>query len=448
METRLILFLLLLCAEFDHQVKAWHCSSCEVAYKAKGCFQDSPNRVLKEQVLNERDKTSKVYGGRMINWRDWNNYMQGFACRCAKIVKEKGYKVFGLQFYGECWSGQPGSYNLKTVMTKESCISDNYAKCNRFDRHCVGQQWTNFVYELESDCGLDFERLGCFRDNKQEPRPIPSYMMTDREPRLKIYSGQSIDWRNWDVYLPEFVCRCAKLAKLKGHSTFGVQYYGECWSGLHSQDTYDKLGFSNNCVDHCFEKCRPFEKFCSGKNFANAVYRLSDAPCEISYQAVGCYGEDSSNRAFAEELLNQIDPADQKFNGVMMEYGDNWQREFAKFLCRCAREAHHKGYTMFGVHEHGECWSDANAEQKYIKYGSSKKCFQNYNQTCPQGSSPCAGGADANFVYRIDARNRRSGIEKNDVSYVLNKDFRLSSLLTEAAAEALARKREITPASQ
>ena len=82
-------------------VKAWHCSSCEVAYKAKGCFQDSPNRVLKEQVLNERDKTSKVYGGRVINWRDWNNYMQGFACRCAKIVKAKGYKVFGLQFYGK-----------------------------------------------------------------------------------------------------------------------------------------------------------------------------------------------------------------------------------------------------------------------------------------------------------------------------------------------------------
>ena len=51
----------------------------------------------------------------------------------------------------------------------------------------------------------------------------------------------------------------------------------------------------------------------------------------------------------------------------------------------------------------GECWGDANAEQKYIKYGSSEKCFQNYNQTCPQDSSACAGGADANFVYRIDA---------------------------------------------
>lgn len=86
----------------------------------------------------------------------------------------------------------------------------------------------------------------------------------------------------------------------------------------------------------------------------SGFFYSSDAPCEISYQAVGCYSEDSSNRAFAEELLNQIDPADQKFNGVMMEYGDNWQREFAKFLCRCAREAHHKGYTMFGVREHGK----------------------------------------------------------------------------------------------
>ena len=89
-------------------------------------------------------------------------------------------------------------------------------------------------------------------------------------------------------------------------------------------------------------------------NSTSGFFYSSDAPCEISFQAVGCYAEDSSNRAFAEELLNQIDPADQKFNGVMMEYGDDWQREFTKFLCRCAREAHHKGYTMFGVHDHGK----------------------------------------------------------------------------------------------
>ena len=53
-----------------------------------------------------------------------------------------------------------------------------------------------------------------------------------------------------------------------------------------------------------------------------------------------------------------------------------------------------------------------------------------------------------NFIVFISLSvgNRRSGIEKNDVSYVLNKDFRLSSLLTDAAAEALARKRETSAA--
>ena len=76
-------------------------------------------------------------------------------------------------------------------------------------------------------------------------------MMTDREPRLKIYSGQSIDWRNWDVYLPEFVCRCAKLAKIKDHSTFGVQYYGVYLTiiplALMGSESIAHEGKKNNC---------------------------------------------------------------------------------------------------------------------------------------------------------------------------------------------------------
>ena len=85
-----------------------------------------------------------------------------------------------------------------------------------------------FISSLVPDCDVDIERIGCFKDNQKAPRPLPDYIMTDREARLGIYSGQSIDWRNWDVYLPNFVCRCAQLAKEKGHDTFGVQYYGTC----------------------------------------------------------------------------------------------------------------------------------------------------------------------------------------------------------------------------
>ena len=85
-----------------------------------------------------------------------------------------------------------------------------------------------FIFSLVTDCELDMDRIGCFKDNRKDPRPLPEYIMTDRQRGLKVSSGQSIDWRNWDVYLPEFICRCAKKAKERGHNTFGMQFYGEC----------------------------------------------------------------------------------------------------------------------------------------------------------------------------------------------------------------------------
>lgn len=432
--------LLLTSIQLCYQAVAWQCSNCVVPYKAVGCSQDSPARALKEQVLNERDPDSNVYDGNRIDWTNWNNYMPAFACRCAKIVKAKGYTVFGLQFYGECWSGAPGTFDLDKMKTSESCIGDDYKPCGHLDRNCIGNQWTNFIFELVPDCDVEIERIGCFKDNQKAPRPLPDYIMTDREAKLSIYSGQSIDWRNWDVYLPNFVCRCAQSAKEKGHDTFGVQYYGECWSGLHGEQTYSKLGISNKCQDKCFDRCRPYEKYCAGKNFANAVYRLADAPCEIAYQPVGCHGEDPSNRAFTKELLNEMKPNSPRFNGVVMEFGNNWQKGFTRFLCRCARAAHLKGYSMFGVYEHGECWSDVKAEQKYNKHGPSDKCFQNYNQTCPEGFDACAGGEEANYVYQIATNERRSFLE--DETYEtgrLTEMFDLDD--TSIEAEALRRKR-------
>ena len=86
----------------------------------------------------------------------------------------------------------------------------------------------------------------------------------------------------------------------------------------------------------------------------NRVLLISDAPCEITYQPVGCHGEDPSNRAFTKELLNEMKPNSPQFNGVVMEFGNHWQKGFTRFLCRCARAAHLKGYSMFGVHEHGK----------------------------------------------------------------------------------------------
>ena len=52
--------------------------------------------------------------------------------------------------------------------------------------------------------------------------------------------------------------------------------------------------------------------------------------------------------------MNEVKPFRRAFNGVIMEFGNTWEEGFKKFLCRCARAAQLKGYTMFGVHEHGE----------------------------------------------------------------------------------------------
>lgn len=63
------------------------------------CFQTK--RTLPNYILNERDPSIKNYGGRKIEWFNWNVYMPGFVCRCARKAKELGYDVFGIQFYGE-----------------------------------------------------------------------------------------------------------------------------------------------------------------------------------------------------------------------------------------------------------------------------------------------------------------------------------------------------------
>ena len=58
-------------------------------------------RALPNYIYQERDpKLEKNFGGRRIEWNNWNMYYPGFACRCAQKAKQLGYDIFGLQFYG------------------------------------------------------------------------------------------------------------------------------------------------------------------------------------------------------------------------------------------------------------------------------------------------------------------------------------------------------------
>ena len=59
------------------------------------------------------------------------------------------------QYLGECWSGPEGSYDLESMTPNSTCISNDYNECGKLDRHCVGEQWTNFVFELGEELLLD-----------------------------------------------------------------------------------------------------------------------------------------------------------------------------------------------------------------------------------------------------------------------------------------------------
>ena len=60
---------------------------------------------------------------------------------------------------------------------------------------------------------------------------------------------------------------CPIQAKERGYSFFGIQFYGECWSGSASQSTYAKHGLSKRCTT-----AAPYV----GKDHANFVYMLTE----------------------------------------------------------------------------------------------------------------------------------------------------------------------------
>ena len=76
------------------------------------------------------------------------------------------------------------------------------------------------------ECAIVYRKVGCFKDDMISPRPLPKLLLTDRDLESAVSSNNSIDWDNWNDYLHDIVCRCAKAAKQHKYKYFGIQYYG------------------------------------------------------------------------------------------------------------------------------------------------------------------------------------------------------------------------------
>lgn len=124
---------------------------CPRRWKKAGCFKDRiyPNRPYPLELVNHRDIISKVYDGHILNWKKWPESLHALACRCAELSRKKGHQYFGLQFYGECWSGPSHFYQRDGVASPDRCIGVDFQQCDDNDEtECVGKQFTNYIYDL------------------------------------------------------------------------------------------------------------------------------------------------------------------------------------------------------------------------------------------------------------------------------------------------------------
>ncbi|CAB3996708.1 delta B [Paramuricea clavata] len=144
------MLVLLLVAVSIFAVNSQSCR-CDVKYTKIGCYHDPGSygdhnkRPLRNLLLNWRDR---------INWSDgWNNHLKNMSCRCAELAKKKGYRYFGLQFYGECWSGvhSPTLFNARK---SDSCwgYRPDYENCDDDSpTECIGQEHHNYIYEVKPE---------------------------------------------------------------------------------------------------------------------------------------------------------------------------------------------------------------------------------------------------------------------------------------------------------
>ena len=97
------------------------------------------------------------------------------------------------------------------------------------------------------------------------------------------------------------------------------------------------------------------------------------------YEAVGCYTEDTVNRAI--ETLEGNDP--------VLDGGSKGAQIRKNPISKCAVAAMRQSYKIFALQDGGLCAASATAENTYKKYGRSNACLGG------------GGGPMANDVYAI-----------------------------------------------
>lgn len=84
-----------------------------------------------------------------------------------------------------------------------------------------------FFFKGQRCPGVSFQRIGCYKEKTQKGRPLSDLLFTDRKSSSSKWSGLKYAFQEFNAYLPDLACRCAKATKFKGYTVFGLTNYGK-----------------------------------------------------------------------------------------------------------------------------------------------------------------------------------------------------------------------------
>ncbi|CAH3120940.1 unnamed protein product [Pocillopora meandrina] len=124
--------------------------------------------------------------------------------------------------------------------------------------------------------------------------------------------------------------------------------------------------------------------------------------CEVNYEKVGCFKEDTNNRTLSQELFQDRMSSDPNYSGQRVDWA-NYNTYLKSLACRCAKSSALNGFTYFGLQDYGRCFSDPHASTSYSRHGNSSHCFNQYFYSCDDNAyGQCMGrGKEVNYIYHI-----------------------------------------------
>ena len=158
-------------------------------------------------------------------------------CDCVEKVNKKGYSVFGLQFYGECWSGPRVGCTYKKFGEAYECVNENQRKCyDTTSRLCSGHSSQEmYVYVPKYpppvdlcpttpptsittiptpkptgppmiQCGTiqyKLTKLGCWNElgDTMPPRALSELLLTARDKKSSVFVGYEYEKLKFENFI-------------------------------------------------------------------------------------------------------------------------------------------------------------------------------------------------------------------------------------------------------